>query len=114
MSDINIVSFLVTILRLGNSCLAVEDVTDDLVAGLDLIGRATWHEVKQLHMDVESEFSVFAGLSINLFGLFSTGFSVLEVSKSITDAEVIFIFHLTYVYLLQFVKQLVIIKNLRI
>jgi hypothetical protein len=78
-SDINIVSFLVTILRLGNSCLAVENVTDNLVAGLDLVGWATWHEVKQLSMDIESELSVLAGLSINFFGFFSTSFSVLEV-----------------------------------
>lgn len=62
------------------SCLAVKDIFDYLVSCLDFMKGSAWHEVKKFWMNVKSEFSIFAGLSIDIFILLSSGLSVFEIA----------------------------------
>ena len=65
---------------LVQSCLAVEDIFDYFVSCFDFIRISAWHEIKKFRMDVISDFSIFASLSIDIFIFLSSCFSVFEIA----------------------------------
>lgn len=65
-------------------------------------------------MDVESYLSVFAGLPVNLFGLFSSVLSTFQVFQSITHSEILLVLNIADETFLELGKELVVIKYLGI
>lgn len=93
---------------------SIEQIPHNFISGLDGIIILARHEVQELGMDIEPDFSVLGGLPVHVLDYFGLGL-VLQVLEGVLHQEILVIFlQLLLIIPLHFLQEIEIIINIPI